>query len=105
MKHTTTRRKTDGLSNVMKNPPENRRAFHCVLIVTLVFIFACGFGFLAALHAGALIELLFTQISQNAGLCAAALETLQRVIQRLVLLDVNLRHLFPSLRHVKNNDG
>ena len=89
----------------MKSPPGNRRAFHCVLIVTLVFIFACGFGFLAALHAGALVVFFLAQVGQNAGFRATALEAFQRIIQRLILFYIDLRHLFPSLRHVKNNDG
>ena len=67
-------------------------------IVTLVFILACGLGLLAALHAGALVILLLSQVSQNAGLCTAALESLKSVVQRFVFLDINFRHLFPSLQ-------
>ena len=67
-------------------------------IVTLVLVLAGGLGFLAALDAGALVVLLLTEIGQNAGLCAAALESLQSIVQRLVLLDVDFRHVFPSLQ-------
>ena len=55
-------------------------------------------GLLAALDAGALIVLLLPQIGQNAGLRAAALESLQSIVQRLILLDVDFRHVFPSLQ-------
>ena len=71
-----------------------KSSFFSASIITLVLVLAGGLALLAALDAGALIELLLTQIGQNAGLCAAALETLQRVIQRLVLFDVDFRHLF-----------
>ena len=47
-----------------------------VLIIALVFILACGFGFLAAFYAGTLVILLLPKVSQNAGLCTAAFETL-----------------------------
>ena len=62
------------------------------LIVTLIFILARSFGFLAALYARALVIFLLAQIGQDAGLRAAAFESLQRIVQRLVLLHVNFRH-------------
>lgn len=67
-------------------------------IVTLVLVLASGLGFLTALDAGALVVLLLSEVGQNAGLRAAALESLQSVIQRLVFLDVDFRHVFPSLQ-------
>ncbi len=67
-------------------------------IETLVFVLASGLGFLAALDAGALVVLLLSEVGQNAGLRAAALESLQSVVQRLVFLDVDFRHVFPSLQ-------
>jgi hypothetical protein len=67
-------------------------------IVTLVLVLASGLGFLTALDAGALVVLLLSEVGQNAGLRAAALESLQSVVQRLILLDVDFRHVFPSLQ-------
>ena len=62
------------------------------LIETLIFILARSFGFLATLYARALVIFLLAQIGQHAGLRAAAFESLQRIVQRLVLLHVNFRH-------------
>ena len=45
-----------------------------------------------------LVVLLLAQVGQNAGLSAAALESLKSIVQRLVLLDIYFRHLFPSLQ-------
>lgn len=67
-------------------------------VVTLVFVLAGCLRLFAALYAGALIVLLLSQIGKNAGLCAAALKSFQSVIQRLVFLDVDFRHVFPSLQ-------
>jgi hypothetical protein len=83
-------RKTTGLST--------GGFLHVRSIEALVLVLAGGLGFLAALDAGALVVLLLAKIGQNAGLGAAALESLQSVVQRLVLLDVNFRHVFPSLQ-------
>ena len=73
--------------------------FALQLVVTLVLVLASCFGLLAALNAGALVVLLLSQISQNTGLSAAALKSLKSVVQRLVFLDVDFRHVFPSLQH------
>ena len=67
-------------------------------VVALVFVLAGGLRLFAALYAGALIVLFLSQIGKNAGLCAAALKSFQSVIQRLVFLDVDFRHVFPSLQ-------
>ena len=82
----------------MKTPPGGPGGVFLPLIVTFVFIFACGFGFLAALHAGTLVILFLAQVGQNTRLRAAALESLERIVQRLILLDVDFRHVFPSLQ-------
>ena len=63
------------------------------LIIPLVAVFPSCLGFLAALDAGAFVMLPAAYLRQNAGLGAAALEALERAIQRLVLLDMNFRHL------------
>lgn len=68
------------------------------LVVALILVLACGFRFLAALDAGALIVLLLPQIGQDAGLGAATLESLERIVQRLILFDVDFRHFIPSLQ-------
>ena len=68
------------------------------LIETLILVLAGSLGLFAALDAGALVVLLLSEVSQNAGLGAAALESLQSVVQRLVFLDVDFRHVFPSLQ-------
>lgn len=67
-------------------------------VVPLIFVLAGGLGLLAAFDAGALIVFFLSQVSQNAGLCTASLESLKSVVQRLVFLDVNFRHVFPSLQ-------
>ena len=72
--------------------------FALQLVVTLVLVLASCFGLLTALNAGALVVLLLSQIGQNTGLSAAALKSLKSVVQRLVFLDVDFRHLFPSLQ-------
>ena len=66
--------------------------FLCALVVALVLVLAGSLGLLAALDAGALVVLLLTEVSQNAGLGAGTLETLQSGIQRFVFLDMNFRH-------------
>jgi len=67
-------------------------------VVTLILVLAGCLGLLAALDAGALIVLLLSQIGQNTGLCAAALKSLKSIVQRFVFLDIDFRHVFPSLQ-------
>ena len=67
-------------------------------IISLVSVLAGSLGLLAALDAGALVVLLAAQIRHDAGLGTAALKSLERVVQRLVLLDVDFRHFIPSLQ-------
>ena len=64
------------------------------LIETLVAVLASSLRLLATLNAGALIMLSATDLSQNTGLGAAALKTLQSAIQRFIFLNVDFRHLF-----------
>ena len=75
-----------------------RRLLIFSLIEALILVFTCSFGLFTTLDAGALIVLFLSQISQNAGLCTASLKSFKSVVQRLVFLDVNFRHLFPSLQ-------
>ena len=70
-------------------------------IKPLVLILASGFGFFAALDAGALVILLLAKVCQNAGFRTAAFETLQRAIQGFIFLYVDLRHFIPSLQDTK----
>ena len=60
------------------------------LIIRAVALFA-------ALYAGTLIVLLLSEVLQNTGLCAAALESFKSIVQRLIFLDIDFRHLFHSL--------
>ena len=87
-----------GKAWAIKNHRSCERWFYMSSIVTLVLVLASGLGFLTALDAGALVVLLLSEVGQNAGLRAAALESLQSVVQRLILLDVDFRHVFPSLQ-------
>ena len=64
------------------------------LVASLILVLSGGLRFLAALDAGTLIIFLLPQVSQNAGLGAVALEPFKSTVQRLVLFDMNFRHLF-----------
>ena len=64
------------------------------LSIVLLAVLTSGLALLAALDAGAVIELALTHLGQHAGLGAAALEALQRVLQRLALTDMNFGHLY-----------
>ena len=63
-------------------------------IEPLVLVLASGLRLLAALHAGALVVLSLTDLGDDAGLGAAALETLQSAVDGLAILHVDLRHLY-----------
>ena len=63
-------------------------------IVSLVTVLASGLRLLAALDTGALIMLSAADLRQNAGLGTAALETLERAVQRFIFLYMDFRHLF-----------
>ena len=62
-------------------------AFNYILVFTLT----SSFGLLLPLEARADVMLTLLDLSDNAILLAAALETLQRALQRLVLLHANFR--------------
>ena len=68
------------------------------LVVALVLVLTSSLRLFAATNAGALVVLLAAQIRHDAGLGTAALKSLERVVQRLVLLDVDFRHFIPSLQ-------
>ena len=69
-------------------------AFNYILVFTLT----SSFGLLLPLQAGADVMLTLLDLSNHAFLGTAALKTTQSTLQRLVLLDANFRHCFPSLR-------
>ena len=66
----------------------------CFLVETLILVLASSLGLLATLHAGALIMLTLADLCDDAGLGAAALETLQSAVDGLALFDMDLRHLY-----------
>ena len=63
------------------------------LVITLL-VLASGLRLLAPLHAGTLVVLSFPDLGQDAGLGAAALETLQRAVDGFIFLHMDLRHLY-----------
>ena len=65
-----------------------------MILVELLLVLASGLALLAALDTGAVIELTLTNLGQNTGLSAAALKTLQSVLQRLTITDMNFGHLY-----------
>ena len=62
--------------------------------IELLAVLTGRLALLAALDAGAVVILALTNLSQHTGLGAAALKTLQRVLQRLALTDMNFGHLY-----------
>ena len=62
------------------------------VLVELLTVLASGLRLLAALHAGALIVLTLTDLSQNARLGAATLKALQGALQRLIFTNTDFRH-------------
>ena len=66
-------------------------------VVAFVFVFACSLRLLTTFYARALIIFLFAKVSQNTGFCATAFESFKSTVQRFIFLNVNFRHLFPSL--------
>ena len=73
------------------------QGFFMRLVISLVLILACSLALLTTLNAGALVVLLLSQVCQNAGLCTTALKSFKSIVQRLVFLDIDFRHLFHSL--------
>ena len=66
--------------------------------IELLSVLASSFRLLLTLQAGADIVLSLLDLSDDAGLGAAALEPLESILQGLAFLDANFRHRFPSLR-------
>ena len=67
-------------------------------LIELSLVLTGSFGLLLTLQAGADVMLALLHFGDNALLGAAPLKTAQSALQRLVLLDANFRHGFPSLR-------
>ena len=66
--------------------------------IVLPLILAGSFRLLLALQTGANIVLSLFHFRDHASFCTAALETLQCAFKRLVLLNTDFSHGFPSLR-------
>ena len=74
-------------------------SFYRILVVALVAVLAGSFALLAALDTGAFIALSLANLRHDTSLSAASLEALERAVERLAFLDMDLGHLyFPSLR-------
>ena len=67
-------------------------------LIELSLVLTGSFRLLLTLQAGADIMLALFNFSDNALLGAATLKATQSALQRLVFLDANFRHCFPSLR-------
>ena len=64
-----------------------------------------SFRLLLSLYRGLLIVLSLTNLSENAGLSARTLEPAKRTVKGLILLNSNLRHLYPPSRAwISNSD-
>lgn len=68
-----------------------------------VLLFSRSFRLLAALNTRALIVLSLAEFRQNTRLRTRTLESAERVIQRFVFLQMDLRHGIPSLRIAASN--
>ena len=68
------------------------------ILIELSLVLTGSFRLLLTLQAGADVVLALLDLGDNALLSAATLETTQCGLQRLVFLDANVRHFFPSLR-------
>ena len=66
--------------------------------IELLSVLASSFRLLLTLQAGADVMLALLNFGDNALLGTAALKSLERVVQRLILLDVDFRHFIPSLQ-------
>lgn len=73
-------------------------------LVVLALVFASSFRLLLTLQTGANIVLSLFNFSDHASFRTAALKTLQCAFKRLVLLNTDFSHGFPSLR-VRCNDA
>ena len=75
---------------------ENAAAYAAAfsVLVELLTVLASGLRLLAALHAGALVVLTLTDLSQHTRLGAAALKALQSALQRLIFTNADFRHFY-----------
>ena len=64
----------------------------------LTLLSASSLRLLTALYARALIMLTLAELGKHTSLCTGTLESSQSAVQRLVFLDMDFRHRFPSLR-------
>ena len=91
-----------GCPHCGQKPPclsaERFRAYSRGILVELSLVLTGGLGLLLTLQAGADVMLALLHFGNDALLGAAPLKTAQSALQRLVLLDANFRHGFPSLR-------
>ena len=67
------------------------------ILIELSLVLTGSFRLLLTLQAGADVVLALLNFSDNALLGAAPLKTAQCGLQRLVFLNANFRHCFPSL--------
>ena len=68
------------------------------ILAELLLLCACSLRLLAALYARAFIMLTLAELGKRTRLGARTLEATQRAVNRLIFLDADLRHSFPSLR-------
>ena len=68
------------------------------ILAELLLLSACSLRLLAALYARAFIMLTLAELGKRTRLGARTLEATQRAVNRLIFLDADLRHSFPSLR-------
>lgn len=64
----------------------------------LTLLSASSLRLLTALYARALIMLTLAELGKHTSLGTGTLESSQSAVQRLVFLDMDFRHRFPSLR-------
>ena len=90
---------SDKIKTAVGIPRRSRAQFkRDVKLIELSLVLTGGLGLLLTLQAGADVVLALLNFSDNALLGAAPLKAAQCGLQRLVLLDANFRHCFPSLR-------
>ena len=73
--------------------------------IAATLVLTSSFGLLLPLEARADLMLTLLDLSNHAFFGTAALKTTQSTLQRLVLLDANFRHCFPSLRCIRLDPG
>ncbi len=68
------------------------------ILAELLLLCACSLRLLAALYARAFIMLTLAELGKRTRLGTRTLEATQCAVNRLIFLDADLRHSFPSLR-------